>query len=264
MKNCLIIGYGWLGKPLAETLLKNGYEVWATSTSEEKCEDMIQLGIRPLKLIKQSGLIEVEKKSNQVFDQVILLWPPFDQVLASLERIFSHISYKKIIFTSSTGVYRSSRLPINEASPIDSSHKVVAMEAFVQHQTNDHVIILRLSGHIGPGRHPLHSILKSQKALTNRDAVVNLIHQQDIIHSIMCAVNDDLPCGIYNVCSPEHPTRADYYGGLARKLANRSLQFESGKDGKIIDGTKITLVSSFKYQHSIQETSDLDFNVDNI
>jgi hypothetical protein len=66
------------------------------------------------------------------------------------------------------------------------------------------------------------------------------------------------------VCSPEHPTRAAYYGGLARKLANRSLQFESGKDGKIIDGTKITLVSSFKYQYSIQETSDLDFNVDNI
>lgn len=264
MKNCLIIGYGWLGKPLSEVLLKKGLDVWATSTQDEKCTEMMRMGIRPLKLSKQSGHIEVEKKPDQVFDQVILLWPPFDEVLPSLERVFSNISFKKLIFTSSTGVYRSSLNPIDESSPTDSSHKVFAMEEFVQRHAIENNVILRLSGHIGPGRHPLNSILKSQKALANGDAVVNLIHQQDIIHSIMCSVNDDLPCGIYNVCSPEHPTRADYYGGLARKLANQSLRFESGKDGKIIDGTKITLVSSFKYQHSIQETSDLDFNVDNI
>lgn len=264
MKKCLIIGFGWLGKPLANSLLSQGNEVWATTSSEEKRAEMIKNGINPLFLKRKSGKIIWENNDILDFDTVILLWPPFDQVIPLMNSVFAHLSMKTLIFTSSTGVYLTSHAPITEESPIDQTHKVFKMEKLLHDFFHSKLVILRLAGHIGPGRHPLNVMLHSSKELSNGQACVNLVQQSDIIQAIKRAMQDDFPGGQYNVCSPEHPTRAEYYGELAKKWRNQDLKFASGNIGKLIDGTKITKESSFKYGHSIHDMNELDFIKDNI
>lgn len=264
MKKCLIIGYGWLGKPLVDSLLKEGNEVWATTTLEEKGSEMLKNGINPFVLTSEFGQITWQNKHIHDFDVVILLWPPFDQVLPSMKTVFANLRFKTLVFTSSTGVYFSSNAPITEDSPIDVTHKAAMMELFIQDHIDSKVVILRLAGHIGPGRHPLNFMLRSQKPLSNGDTVVNLVQQTDMIQAIKLATTIDFPSGIYNVCAPEHPTRAEYYGGLAKKWLNQDLQIASGNIGKLIDGTKITRESSFEYSHSITDIDELDFIKDNI
>ena len=45
MKTVSILGCGWLGKPLAVSLLQEGYEVKGSTTSESKLSDLEALGI---------------------------------------------------------------------------------------------------------------------------------------------------------------------------------------------------------------------------
>jgi UDP-N-acetyl-D-mannosaminuronate dehydrogenase len=54
-----IIGCGWLGLPLAKSLLKNSFTVKGSTTSEEKLAILAQEGIEPYKVILSETEIEV-------------------------------------------------------------------------------------------------------------------------------------------------------------------------------------------------------------
>ena len=47
MKNVSLLGCGWLGKPLAVSLINDGFLVKGSTTSEMKIQELETLGIEP-------------------------------------------------------------------------------------------------------------------------------------------------------------------------------------------------------------------------
>lgn len=264
MKKCLIIGCGWLGRPLVEALQKQNIQVAATTTNDQKFIEMQAVQIHSLKLNRENGILTWDSAPTKHFDSIIFTFPPFEGVLGAMRSLLSPLTFDQLIFTSSTGVYKESNAFLNEEAPIDPEHTVTLMEEAVKDLAPEKYMIFRLAGHIGPNRHPLRYFLAQQKVITNGNAPVNLIHQRDIISAIITCVKQQVCQKTYNLCSPEHPTKQAYYGELAKNLAGIELEFAPGKIGKKIDGSKITEELSFCYEESIQNISVLDLIKDNI
>ena len=266
MKNYLIIGYGWLGKALAEALKSTDAIIWATSSDDLKLNDIKTAGISALRLKKNSGVLSWADDELPIvhFDAVIVTLPPFEGALESLSNLLQSLHFKSIVFTSSTGVYEDVSALVNESSSINKDHLVFQMEERIRSLQPSNYTILRMSGHIGPNRHPVRFFLRHGRDIPNGQAPVNLIHQKDIIASILVTMNDSHGNSVYNVCWPEHPTKEEYYGAISLKIGEKRLVFLKGNQGKIIDGSKITNETGFHYDFSIYEIDDLDLRKDNI
>ena len=266
MKNYLIIGYGWLGKALAEALKSTDAIIWATSSDDLKLNDIKTAGISALRLKKNSGVLSWAEDELPIvhFDAVIVTLPPFEGALESLSNLLQSLHVKSIVFTSSTGVYEDVSALVNESSSINKDHLVFQMEERIRSLQPSNYTILRMSGHIGPNRHPVRFFLRHGRDIPNGQAPVNLIHQKDIIASILVTMNDSHGNSVYNVCWPEHPTKEEYYGAISLKIGEKRLVFLKGNQGKIIDGSKITNETGFHYDFSIYDIDDLDLRKDNI
>ena len=266
MKNYLIIGYGWLGKALAEALKSTDAIIWATSSDDLKLNDIKTAGISALRLKKNSGVLSWAEDELPIvhFDAVIVTLPPFEGALESLSNLLQSLHVKSIVFTSSTGVYEDVSALVNESSSINKDHLVFQMEERIRSLQPSNYTILRMSGHIGPNRHPVRFFLRHGRDIPNGQAPVNLIHQKDIIASILVTMNDSHGNSVYNVCWPEHPTKEEYYGAISLKIGEKRLVFLKGNQGKIIDGSKITNETGFHYDFSIYEIDDLDLRKENI
>jgi hypothetical protein len=57
--------------------------------------------------------------------------------------------------------------------------------------------------------------------------------------------------GIYNVVNPFHPTRKAYYEQECSDLGLSPCHFLSEGEGKVVDGSKITLTLQTEYLHPI-------------
>jgi hypothetical protein len=264
MKNYLIIGYGWLGKALSLALKNEGANVFSTSTNVNKLQEILSEGIFPLRLMKVDNIVSWEEMPKRNFDAVIITFPPFEGVLESLQNLMPSIQADRVIFTSSTGVYLDESKVMDEFSPVITSHLVYQMEECIRSLVSCNYIILRLAGHIGPNRHPVRFFLRHKRAIANGQAPVNLIHQFDIIAAISSTLVDSKQDEVYNVCWPEHPTKEEYYGNLARELDAGELLFLEGNHGKKIDGSKLSRETNFEYGYSIHEIKHLDLSKDNI
>lgn len=264
MKKCLIMGYGWLGRPLAEALQRQNLQITATTTNHHKFIEMRKVGVHPQKLNSKEGVLSWDTPPTEHYDSLIVTFPPFEGVQQSMRSLIGLLSFDQLIFTSSTGVYKESNEFLTEQSPIDPQHTVAMMEEVIKDIAPEKQVILRLAGHIGPKRHPLRYFLSKQKVIENGNSPVNLVHQGDIISAILACIKGQVHQKTYNVCFPEHPTKEAYYGKLAKDLAGADLEFTSGKIGKKIDGSKITQELTFVYAESIQNISPLDLKKDNI
>ncbi len=266
MKNYLIIGYGWLGKALAEALKSQESTVWATSSDDIKLNEIKKAGISALRVERNSEILSWagDELPHVHFDVVVVTLPPFERALESLSNLLQFLQVKSIIFTSSTGVYEDAVTLVDETSSIKKDHFVFQMEERIRSLQPLNYTVLRLSGHIGPNRHPVRFFLRHGRDIPNGQAPVNLIHQKDIISAILATMNDSQGNSVYNVCWPEHPTKEEYYGAISLKIGVKKLVFLKGNQGKMIDGSKITNETGFHYGFSIYEIDDLDLRKDNI
>mgnify|MGYP000045821567 CR=1 FL=1 len=264
MANCLIIGYGWLGKPLAKVLQQKGMTIYATTSQLNKATEMKADMISAELLEIEQGVLQWKVQPNIHFDTVIFTLPPFLEALDSMVKLFNGLSFSQLIFTSSTGVYVEKNAFLDEDATVNPSHKVSMMEEKIKEFAPDKYVILRLAGHVGPNRHPLRYFLRQQTIISNGNTPVNLIHQSDMIRAIVACITQHVQRKTYNICWPEHPSKKDYYGKLAKEFADEILEFEDGNIGKKIDGSKITKDLLFEYEGSIQNINLLDLRKDNI
>ena len=149
----------------------------------------------------------------------------------------------QVIYTSSTGIYPNENRQYDESSVIETSSLLGDLEQKIKERS--HYCILRLAGLIGPNRHPVKFLLK-QETRENGAAVVNLIHQKDVIQAIVSCISQEKNQAIYNVCYPEHPTRAAYYNEAAKFYFQQEMTFNSGEKGKIILANKLEKERKFK------------------
>ena len=100
--------------------------------------------------------------------------------------------------------------------------------------------------------------LISKPEVKNGLAPVNLIHRKDIIQAILLVLEGTQNVGIYNLCYPNHPQKVNYYNVMAKKLYNKTIEFENGSGGKEIDGSKFAAEFEFEYQYDINEINNFD------
>lgn len=248
--NCLVIGYGWLGKPLALELKNQGHKVYASSRNSMKINTMQADGITPWQY-------DANNTNNfpewfNALDIIVFNLPPTGIVNYSkaFEEIAQNTPEKcSILFTSSTGVYENMEGLVDEESSLIQNHPVTLAEKALEN-SGKNFIILRLAGLIGEERHPVKYL--SGKTSENGSHAVNLVHRDDVIRAMIQLILTEKTNVIFNVCYPNHPSREEYYtsSSIARNLAPPNFT-ESIGTGKIVSSEKLEKELNFTFKNPI-------------
>lgn len=251
MKNTVgIMGCGWLGLPLAKSLIQAGYHVHGSTTNKDKLDTLEQEKIKPFMVIlgEESVTGSITEFLDRL-DVLIINIPPKlrgnnnESYVLKMKFLHNQIgksSIKKILFVSSTSVYGAAEGEVTEDTPpmpvTESGRQLLEAEKIFQNDKSLQTAIIRFGGLIGPDRHPV-TMLSGKEGLTNGNDPVNLIHLYDCIHLIKTVIENNWWNQIFNGVYPDHPLKRDYYSHIADKNSLSRPQYlpsEFNKIGKII------------------------------
>ncbi|HEI8865659.1 SDR family oxidoreductase [Serratia sp. AKBS12] len=265
MKKVAIVGLGWLGMPLALSLIGRGFEVVGSKTTPDGVEAARLSGIECYQLELTPELIcEADDLDALLQVDALVVTLPARRTVDGSENYFNAVrmlvdsamayNVARIIFTSSTSVYGDYPGTLREGSPIapvSASGRVLAeLERWLHELPNTSVDILRLAGLVGAERHP-GRFLAGKVEVKGGSLGVNLVHQDDVIAAIQLLLR--LPTGghVYNLCAPGHPIKREFYPALAERLQLPPPQFadEAPQEGRLVDGSRICKELGFEYQY---------------
>ena len=276
MKQISILGCGWLGLPLAKSLLEKGFSINGSTTSVEKIAVLEKAGIHPF-LVSLSAVevLEETKISIENFlknsEILIIDIPPKlrgdsgENFVAKIQNIIPFIeksSVEKVIFVSSTSVYSDNNSIITEETKpnpdTESGKQLLEAEQLLQSNSNFQTTILRFGGLIGDDRHPI-KFLAGRKNIENPEGPINLIHQIDCIGIIEEIIKKGLRQAqsdnwdsneVFNAVAPFHPTRKEYYTQKAIELNLPSPEFDESKISirKTILSNKVESILNYKFE----------------
>ncbi|WP_340104997.1 SDR family oxidoreductase [Rhodohalobacter sp. 8-1] len=273
-----ILGCGWLGFPLAQTLLRQDYIVKGSTTTKEKYEILKKNGIEPYILSIPETVGSSENESFWDSDILFLNIPPGrgtpnvesaypDKIRSVCEQISSSNgknNIKKLIFASSTSVYPAKEGVFSEddadlsdtARP--SGTAVLKAEQLLMEASEFETVVLRFGGLYGYNRHPVR-YLAGKINLSSPLKPVNLIHQDDCIQIIKKIIDDNISSGIYNAVSDGHPPRKTFYQSAAKHFDLEPPTFDetSNSENRIISNKKLKkeLSYSFIYPNPLDHTA---------
>lgn len=267
MRQISILGCGWLGFPLAKSMLKKGFQIKGSTTSFEKISVLSQTGINTFQIELSEDNIKGEIESFLENSEILIIdIPPklrgnhsenFVKKVETLVPFIEKSTVQKVVFISSTSVYEDDNSLITEETKpqpeTESGKQLLEAENLLKENSNFQTTVIRFGGLIGEDRHPIH-FLAGRKNIENPDAPINLIHQIDCIGIIeeflRLAQNDKLECNkTFNAVAPFHPTRKEYYTQKAVELNLAIPEFEINKKsvGKTISSTKIETVLNYTF-----------------
>lgn len=279
-KKISILGCGWLGLPLAKSLLSKGYKVKGSTTSESKLDVLENSGIPPFQIqLEEHQIIGTIEDFLKETDVLVIDIPPGlrREVSTSLEMTFVNkikkiIPYieksgiQKVIFVSSTSVYGDSNnfttsLEVTEETKpnpdTESGKQLVIAETLLQSNPHFKTTVIRFGGLLGDDRHPV-KFLAGRTNIENPDAPVNMIQREDCIGIIEKALDfardDNWEWNqTFNAVSPQHPTRKAYYHKKAEilNLPLPTFAENSESKGKIISSKKVETILGYSFQKEI-------------
>ncbi|UTV28692.1 NAD-dependent epimerase/dehydratase family protein [Photobacterium atrarenae] len=232
MMKISVCGCGWLGLPLARSLVARGYEVYGTQRDPSRAAQLAEFGIRgvPLTLPLPSPQAELAPALARLLAAEILVIavPPgrqegsdaaFVAKVKSLSQAAQAQGCRRVIFVSTTSVYGDVTGAVDEATqpkPNTASGRAHAeLEQWLRRQWQQQLVVLRLSGLIGPGRHPV-KYLAGRSGIANGGDPVNLIHLDDCIAAIEAVIGRWPAQPVLHLAAPTHPSRAAYYTQMAQ------------------------------------------------
>lgn len=250
MKGIIILGAGWLGKPLAECFASDGRPVEATSRTPASNRLSRQFRLdddtltHTLSLKGAYWICAIPPRASD----------PDSQYLKLLEKaleLSTSLSAEGFLLCSSTGVYSEQDGDYDEEGQLA---RPISKRISVLLEAEQKVLayggkVLRLAGLIGPGREP-GKFVAGKTLSSSANACVNMVHQQDVINAISTIINDWRNARpIYNLCFPHHPSRQDYY--QAHCAATEAPSFiRDTQERRIIIGSAIEELG-FRYKHPI-------------
>ena len=260
------MGCGWLGMPLAVSLVKDGYHVHGTTTSKRKMEVLKREAIDPF----QIALFEDQIKGDisnflKRLDILIVNVPPklrsknkenYVQKIQLLHKEVKKAEIQKVIFVSSTAVYGDVKGVVTEkTTPLPSTISGIQLleaENVFFNDKNLESTILRFGGLIGRNRHPIN-MLSGRQNLANGNDPVNLIHLNDCIGIIKSIISNSWWNEILNGVYPEHPSKQEYYTKKANKLKLQPPHYETNsiEKGKEISSNTLLNVKKFHFTTTI-------------
>lgn len=272
-----ILGCGWLGLPLAKSLLSKGYKVKGSTTSESKLDLLKNAGISPFQIqLEEHQIIGNMEDFLKETDVLVIDIPPglrretstsnemtFVNKVKMLIPFIEKSGAQKVIFVSSTSVYGDS-FPIveitEETQPnpdTESGKQLVIAETLLQSNPHFKTTLIRFGGLLGEDRHPV-KFLAGRANVENPDAPVNMIQREDCIGVIEKALDfardDSWEWNqTFNAVAPQHPTRKAYYHKKAENLNLPLPTFAENSEskGKMISSKKIETILGYSFQKEI-------------
>jgi len=272
-----ILGCGWLGLPLAKALRTN-YQVLGSSTNTDTLKELSKIGVQPF-LVTLKQLESDTLRSFLQADVLIITVPPKSaDFVKRIENIIEKISnkfhqnrtfevlnldienqdsnsldyrpkIKKVIYCSSISVYGNQTGVITEKTLVkpetENAKKMVDVEQMLLQNSAFETTILRFGGLIGENRHPAKHL--SNKTLKHPNTPVNLIHLTDCIGVIDTVLTQNL-IGIYNIVTPHHPSKNEYYTAICKqlKIPLPKINTSTNSQNKLISSKKINEYYHFK------------------
>ncbi|WP_442588013.1 SDR family oxidoreductase [Pedobacter sp. AW31-3R] len=221
-KTISILGCGWLGLELARELSAEGYLIKGSTTSPDKLNTVLETGAIPYLLNFQEDKEDFDIRFFDC-DLLVISIPPgrsnagqhtFLTKIQKIAHVATTQQVSNILFISSTSVYGDGNAEVTERSspsPDTASGKaILESEIYLEAQPGFTTTIIRFGGLVGPGRDP-GRFFAGKKDIPNGNAPVNLIHQSDCIGLLKKIIELEAFGHIYNACSPEHPSRKEFY-----------------------------------------------------
>ena len=239
------MGCGWFGKPLAIDLITNGFTVKGTTTSLNKIKQLQKLGIIP-------SLFSLETTNNLTDDflnsEVLIIAIPSKNIQA-FQQIISDIEVskiKKIIFISSTSVYKDENKVVTEDSNLLNS-PLVEIENLVRNNKHFKTTILRFGGLFGYDRKP--GKFFKENPIPNPNGFVNMIHRDDCISLVKEIISKNCFNEVFNGVADTHPTRREFYTKASIVLGKNKPDFIETSENtfKIVSNQKSKEKLQFSY-----------------
>ena len=251
-KSISFLGCGWLGMPLANHFLKEGFKVKASVRTKEKQESVTKYGI-DCSLFELPGTIpEGFLESEILFINI----PPGirrkgeeyhkSQINSLIEQIdFS--SYKQVVYINSTAMYPFGDHPLEEKEH-NKEHILFKTEEKLR-KACPHITILRTAGLVGKDRKIVNIL--SGRELKNGQSATNLIFKDDIIALCIKVIDQKITEDTFNLVADMHPKKIDLYTNWCKKLnlTPPTLASIANAKSKIISNEKIKRVLNYKFKY---------------
>lgn len=262
MKQISILGCGWLGLPLAKSLLKKGFSIQGSTTSQEKISVLKDAGIQAFQIALSEEAILGDMDSFLKHSEILIVdIPPklrgnskenFVQKIQNLIPFIEASTVQKVIFISSTSVYADDNAVVSESTPpqpdSESGRQLLETECLLQKPSHFKTTVVRFGGLIGENRHPIH-FLAGRTSIENPEAPINLIHLSDCIGIIEKIIDANCFGETFHAVAPFHPTRKAYYTQKAVELKLALPQFNEEKQsiGKTILSDKVQTILKYTF-----------------
>ena len=242
MKQIALLGCGWLGFPLAKSMLLNNFLVNGSTTSVEKLTALKNANINPFLIrIEENGIIGEMDIFLQNATILIIDIPPklrgaqsenFVSKIKNCIPFIEKAKIKKVIFISSTSVFADDNSVVTELTvprpESESGKQLLEAENVLRANCNFDTTIIRFGGLYGADRHPA-KMLAGKVNVANPNAPVNLIHLNDCIAIIEKIISSAAFEKIYNAVAPCHLTRQKYYTQKAQEFNLPAPLFDNSK-----------------------------------
>jgi len=230
MANTLIVGAGWLGTPLAQTLIDQGHQVTVTRRSQTRLDEFPLTSVQPALLDlnephSQQQLIELIEQHQ--IERIVGAFPPgfrkgngqeYAQQWQRLVSAAKQSSVNKLLMVSSTTVYPNLAVDMKEEDATlalaqtsehfsDNARIMLQAEQYVIDSGIDYAIV-RCSGLIGSDRHPSRFAMRLKQV--SRKAPANMVHQNDAVAATAFALSQ-IDNEVVNATTPNTVSKAEFY-----------------------------------------------------
>jgi len=243
-----ILGCGWLGLPLSISLINKGYQVYGSSTSEEKYNKLKAKNITPY-------IIDISKRDHdfsKFLSTNILIISITSKSIEDFKNLICQIEkskVKKVIFISSTSVYPNTNGTVTEETPVKKS-ALSDIENLFKINTSYQSTIIRFGGLFGYDRKPAN-FFKLGKEINNPEGFINMIHRDDCIRIIEHIIKGNIWDTILNACTDNHPTRRAFYTKEMSLLGKDKPRFNENSlnEYKLVSSEKLKTLLSYKFKY---------------
>jgi nucleoside-diphosphate-sugar epimerase len=250
-----VLGGGWLGLPLAQYLVAQGYAVQVSRTTAAGVQQVCELGLGAQEVNLATEAPLADGPFWQVPTMLIAVPPqasqPVAQQVAQYQRLVERLrasGVRHVLYVSSTSVYGEANAEVTEATPLapqkPGGQVVRALEEVVQQEQALQTTVLRFGGLIGYDRLP--TIGRRSRAA---DTPMNVIHRDDCVRIIHEIVRQGAWGEVFNACADAHPTRREYYAAAAqaRGFALPDLGPVQAQPYKVVSSEKLKTTLNYQF-----------------
>jgi len=247
IKRISILGSGWLGLPLGECFIAQGYQVKLSTRSATRLPELQGVNAEV-----HSVDIDHLSASNDFLQSECLIINITSKNLAGFVQLIEKIEQspvKQVLFVSSTSVYKNVQKVVTEDEGAESQESaLLQIEQLFMANTHFVSSIVRLSGLIGGSRHP-GNFFRQGKVVAQPEAPVNLIHRDDCLGIILAIIEQAAWGEVFNGCADSHPSKREFYTHARKLLDLPAPEFStnSEKTYKIVSNEKVKQRLNYRF-----------------